>query len=86
MSDPTTHDAVVSEMSRIVQETCEPPIVAVTVSIGNLCARLLHDFSKMAKGMAEDGMTLADFGALLAGELEKGVTDDNPESGDKSDT
>lgn len=69
----TMTEAVHDTLSEKIGPVLEPQFMALVAAIGRSTAIILQELSVMAKGFAEDGMTLADFADVLSGELEKGV-------------
>ena len=65
----------------------EPSVMALIAAIGRLNVTIIQELAVMAKGFADDGMTLEQFSQVLTGEMfEEGESDADAGSSDDSDS
>lgn len=90
MSETTLTDEINVSVVEKVTPIIEPAVMTVVASIGRMTAVIINEVGVVAKGLADDGMSLDDFSDVLTGKINEAADEEESDaesgSSDKRDS
>ena len=85
MSETTLTDEINTNVVEKVTPIIEPAVMTVVASIGRMTAVIINEVGVIAKGLADDGMSLDDFSDVLTGKINEAAEEESDAESGSSD-